>query len=458
MHDELIAKVLSDHKQLLSLPQTLAEVLKVTRDEKASARDLAAVLQKDPALTARILRIVNSAYYGLGREIGTVSQAVVTLGTRAVTSLALSASVYKLTADWRTTTDPVRFWRHSLEVAIASRMVAEASGYSASEEAFVAGLLHDIGILVLEDSFPDKFKEIKTRLSRGEGLSEIEDELWGTNHARVGKFLLEQWHIPSKLCDAVGHHHTTFTPETNSPDHVLDQIVCLGNSLSRFPIMENVAPDLSTLATNREALQNNLRLSSEAVVKIEEQLFTRTMAEARYLEMEIGSPEELLTEANKMLFRQYMTVENLLRENRRMQQQIARDQMKKLALESLKTITATFNHYMNNATATILGRAQLIEYGIANGRIKDADGTLANAMHVITGGVNTICAVMEELKNLASFDTTVYHAETYILDIEHKIKQHMERLQQTMSDTSAGNRTSVPLTDENRAVGAHQRQ
>jgi putative nucleotidyltransferase with HDIG domain len=430
MDNEFISKVLADRKQLLSLPQTLAEVLRVTRDEKSSSRDLEAVIQRDPALTARILRIVNSAYYGLNREAGTVNQAVVTIGTRAVTALALSSSVYKMTSEWRTTTDPVRFWRHSLEVAIASRMVAQAAGYQFADEAFVAGLLHDIGILVLEDAFPDKFKEIKKRLSRGENLADIEDEIWGTNHARVGKFLLEQWKLPVRICDAVGRHHTTFSPETISPDHVLDQIVCLANHLSRFSIIENVQPDIATAATNRDILQGNLRLTTEAVIKLEEQLFTRTLAEARYLEIEVGSSEELLMEANKLLFKQYVTVENLLRDNRRMQQQIARDQMKKLALESLKTITATLNHYMNNASATILGRAQLVEYGITNGRIIDSDGSLSTAMNVITGGVNTISAVMEELKNLASFDTTVYHAETYILDIERKIKAQLEKLQE----------------------------
>jgi HD-like signal output (HDOD) protein len=144
---DIFAKILSDHKELTSLPQTLAEVLRVTREEDSSTQELAKVLMRDPAMTAKVLRIANSPYYGAGRSISTVTQAVVTLGMRTVTALTLSSSVYKLVGDWKTAIDRTRFWRHSLEVAIGSRMIYEALGKKQSEEAFVAGLLHDIGIL-----------------------------------------------------------------------------------------------------------------------------------------------------------------------------------------------------------------------------------------------------------------------------------------------------------------------
>ena len=85
---------------------------------------------KDPALTARLLRVVNSPFYGANREIRTVSQAVMTIGRRAVTALALSTSVYDLTDKWSSVIDRSRFWRHSLEVAIGSRMIAELTGFA----------------------------------------------------------------------------------------------------------------------------------------------------------------------------------------------------------------------------------------------------------------------------------------------------------------------------------------
>ncbi|MBK7142633.1 MAG: HDOD domain-containing protein [bacterium] len=434
MQTDIFAKILSDHKELTSLPQTLAEVLRVTREEDSSSQELAKVLMRDPAMTAKVLRIANSPYYGAGRNISTVTQAVVTLGMRTVTALTLSSSVYKLVGDWKTQINRTRFWRHSLEVAIGSRMIYEALGKKPSEEAFVAGLLHDIGILVLENSFPEKYRQIWQQVQQGENLVELEEQLWGTNHARVGKFLLEQWNIPVKICEAVGMHHLVFPPDSANRSEIgLSQAVNLANLISRFAIAEGRPKELTFAHENKDTVRASLGFTTDALNRIEEQLPTRTIAEAKFLEIEIGSTDELLFEANRLLFEQYITTENLLRENRLMQQQIARDQMKKLALESLKTITATFNHYMNNATATILGRAQLIEYAINKGTIQDQTGQLRSAMGIITNGVNTISSVMEELKNLASFDTTVYHAETYILDIEAKLKKQLEKLETTMT-------------------------
>lgn len=429
MKQDILSKILSEHKELLSLPQTLSEVLRITKDEKSSAQDLATVLMRDPAMTAKMLRIANSPFYGAGRQITTVTQAVMTLGIRTVTALTLSSSVYKLVGDWKTAIDRARFWRHSLEVAIGSRMLSEALGRKPAEESFVAGLLHDIGILVMESSFPEQYRKVWLRAQQGEDLISIEEEIWGTNHARVGKFLLEQWHLPQRICDAVGLHHLVYPPEATKSDVQLFQTVHLANLISRFPISDGQRKDRAFAHETRETLRISLGFSAEGLNRIEEQLFSRTISEAKYLEIEVGSTEDILMEANRLLFEQYVTVENLLRENRQMQQQIARDQVKKLALESLKTITATFNHYMNNATATILGRAQLIEYGINRGTIQDPSGQLQSAMEIITNGVNTISVVMEELKNLASFETTVYHAETYILDIETKIKKQLEKLE-----------------------------
>jgi hypothetical protein len=102
--------------------------------------------------------------------------------------------------------------------------------------------------------------------------------------------------------------------------------------------------------------------------------------------------------------------------------------MEKAALESLKTIAATFNHYINNAAATILGRAQLVQVKLERGEIIDARGDAGQAMELIIGGVDTICSVVKELKQLTVFETTVYHDDTYILDIEKKLKERLQSL------------------------------
>ncbi|MDD4052534.1 MAG: HDOD domain-containing protein, partial [candidate division Zixibacteria bacterium] len=206
-----IFELLKDSKELTSLPQVLSEVVRITSDDDCGTAEVADVILKDPALSARILRIANSAYYGSTREISTVSQAVITMGLRAVKALALSVGLYRLFDTAEGTVDRLRFWRHSLEVAIASREIALACSYKPVEEAFVSGLLHDIGILILEGNFEERFKRLWKLVESGESLPKLEEIHWGTNHARVAKFLLDQWRVPKYIGEAIAVHHDPYT-------------------------------------------------------------------------------------------------------------------------------------------------------------------------------------------------------------------------------------------------------
>ncbi len=427
MSQDIFYKILNDHRELSSLPQVMVEVLKISSDADSSASDLAAIIMKDPTLTAKMLRVVNSPYYGRIQKITTVNQAVVTLGQRTVAAIALSTSVYNAVNKVDSSIDRKRFWRHSMEVAIAARMIAESIEFGPSEEAFVAGLLHEIGTLVLEASFPGDFKRVWRLIEAGENQAALEERTWGTNHARVGQFLLEQWGVPKVLGDAVGNHHQIYNHGDRSPENMLAQIVNLANQISKFRVY-NMPPPESNQLENKDIIASNLGLTNSALAKIEENLISEVIKESGFLEMEIGSLDEILCEANHLLYRQYLTVENLLRENRVMQQQIARDQMKKAALESLKAIAATFSHYINNATAAILGRAQLLELGINRGDITDPKGIAALSSRTIVEGVETISTILEELKKMTTFETTLYHDDTYIIDVETKIRKQLDDL------------------------------
>ena len=427
MSSDIFKQILQDHQELSSLPQTLSEVLRTVRDDKGSAQDLAAVLEKDPGLATKVLRAANSPYYNGGREITSVRQAVMTLGMRAVSALALSTSVYDISGRWQSSVDRVRFWRHSLEVALIARALAETVGYAYPDEVFVGGLLHDIGILVLEKSFPDKFERIWRRVEAGDRMSDLEEDVWGTNHARVGQFLLEQWRIPATISEIVGNHHNYMLSDTDDSELRAAQIVALANLLSRFTLVRT-RPETAIEIEHQDSLRQSLGVTPDQVRELLESMLTRVTEEAGFLEMEIGSPQDILIEANRMIYDHYCAAESLLRENRSMQKEIARAQMEKAALESLKTIAATFNHYINNAAATILGRAQLIQVKLEREEIADPKGEAGQAMNLIIGGVDTICAVVKELKQLTAFETTVYHDDTYILDIENKLKERLESL------------------------------
>lgn len=433
-----IFDLIKDGKELTSLPQVLAQVIRVADNDESSAAQIADVIMRDPALTARLLRVVNSPYYGSVREVTTITQAVLTLGTRAVKALVLSAGLYRLFDEDKGVIDRKRFWRHSLEVAVACREIAVASSYNPAEEAFVAGLMHDIGILILEANFTDQFGRMWKLIEAGESLIKLEEATWGTNHARVGKFLLDQWKIPKFLGEAIGAHHNDFSGE-KMPHDRLARIVSLGNRISKFRTYQ-VPPLDADEILRIEKLAASLGIGPTVLVEIQERVLGLLLKESEFLDIQIGSMTELLEAANRIIYRQYLMVESVLRENRKMQAQIARDQMKKAALDSLKTITATLSHYINNASATILGRAQLVELALSKGSVSDPDKVTANSMQIIVKSVEFISVVLEELKKLSSFDVTHYHDETDILDIEAKLKEQLSALEAEKRTTASVSR------------------
>ncbi|MBN2227336.1 MAG: HDOD domain-containing protein [candidate division Zixibacteria bacterium] len=430
MGQEVYHKILNDHGEIASLPQVLVEVVKVSADPNASASDLSRVILKDPALTAKLLRIVNSPYYGRVREVTTINQAVVTLGMRSVTAIALSASVYEMVGSLKGAVDRKRFWRHSLEVATAAKLIADEIGFEPAEEAFVAGLLHDIGMLILESSFPDEYKRIWKLVESGESLMEVEQRNWGTDHARTGQFILDQWGLPKHIGETAKHHHMVFSHGEKSPEMTLPQIVNLANQLSKFRAYTMPPPEAKTLEI-KDIVASNLGLSNAALGRIEAELISEVVKESGFLEIEIGNIEELLREANQLLFRQYEMVENLLRENRKMQQQIAHDQAMQGALEALQQIAVTFSHLINNAATAIDGRAQLIDLAISKGRIVDEKGVCKSSTAIITKAVESISFILEELKRVSSFDPQAITDRTTIGDIEAEIKSRLEELEDT---------------------------
>ncbi len=426
MDADFLKKVLSDNRELASLPQTLAEVLRVTRDERSSAQDMANVIMRDPALTARVLRIVNSAYYGLGRQIGSISQSIMTIGMRQVSALALSSSVYKMTDNWHSGFDRRLFWRHSLEVAIAARMLAEQVKWRNLEEPWVAGLLHDVGLLVLERSYPKEFGRIWSMAQRESALEDYEIQQWNTDHARVGQFLLQQWNLPESICAAVGYHHTTFTPNDTDPERQLTQIICLAHLLSRHSFGKGTSVSEADVE-HKHILASNLGISKEVLRDIEKQVFSRTITEAQYLEIDIGSSDELLMEANQQLMDQYLTLESLLGENRHMQNLLARDQLAGASSESLRKATMVFSQYLADAIDMMSARVNVLHKGVAGAVVKD-DAT--SAVQEILTGLSAMRTLTTEILSLTSSQAAEPRDSAYIAAVESRVKTMLASIQE----------------------------
>jgi putative nucleotidyltransferase with HDIG domain len=437
METDFLKKVLTDNRDLASLPQTLAEVLRVTRDERSSASDLSAVIMRDPALTGRVLRIVNSAYYGLGRPIGSISQAVMAIGMRQVTALALSSSVYKMTDNWKSSFDRRAFWRHSLEVAVGARLLAEKVGWRNLEEPWVVGLLHDIGILVLERSYPKDFDRIWTIAQREAALEDLEVTQWNTDHARVGQFILQQWNLPEEICSAVRYHHTTFMSNDTDPDRRLAQITCLAHLISSSSIGKSIPLTLSEIE-QKQILAANLGISPDSLKDVERKSLSRTINEAQYLEIDIGSTEDLLAEANQRLIDQYLTLESLLCENRQMQKQLARDQITGVTTESIRQATLVFAQYLADAADIISVRAEAVRSAIDTGAIIDPKGLVAASVQGILQGLSAVRTLASEILAITALHVTQQCDPEYLKAVELRIKQQLASIEEIQSDIPAG--------------------
>lgn len=191
------------------LPQILVKLNQVAEDSHASAEDLGRIILKDQALTLRILRVVNSAFYRHRRQrpITTVSKAVVFIGFNGIRRLALGMSVCDVLRAAEQVPMVQGFWSHSLATAITARLLAEKTGFTAKEEVFVGGLVHDIGKLVLARCAPDHYAGLLQDVATPTPLRARERRLCGLSHAQAGKRLARLWGLPSILEEVIGDHH-----------------------------------------------------------------------------------------------------------------------------------------------------------------------------------------------------------------------------------------------------------
>jgi len=187
------------------------KIISTASDPEASAKDLANVVKLDPSLASRILRLVNSAYYGLPRKITLINEAVMILGFRTVRNMALSVFTYDsiLSRKHRKHLDYFQLWKHFVGVAVGSELLAQMTGYPNKEELFIAGLLHDMGKIALDYVFPEVFEAaVKLTSSLKISFCKAEEKLQIPEHAAVGMKLLQSWNLPEVIFLTCGGHHS----------------------------------------------------------------------------------------------------------------------------------------------------------------------------------------------------------------------------------------------------------
>jgi two-component system cell cycle response regulator len=222
-------------QEVPSLPVVALKLLRLIRDEDTTATDLTRVVSTDPALTARVLKIVNSAAYGLPHRVSSINQAIVILGFSAIRTLALGVAVFRMVRPNRKGGfDQVLFWEHCLAVAGLAMALAEEVGYPNPEEAYVAGLLHDIGKLILDVYGRIGYGELVEGAARSDGLL-VEDErkIIGLGHDDLGAWMCHDWGLPDSLILAIKLHHQRFDRLGLSHDQaLLVAVVAVANFLA----------------------------------------------------------------------------------------------------------------------------------------------------------------------------------------------------------------------------------
>ncbi|MFH1023977.1 MAG: HDOD domain-containing protein [Planctomycetota bacterium] len=224
-----LKSIVSSIRELPTLPQVVMTIMRLVDDPSSSARDINRVMSQDPALAGKVLRLVNSAYYGLPKKVVGLGHAIVILGFNTIKSVALSASIFDLFRDVGKAgrLDKKQFWRHSIGCACVARMVARMSGKADAETAFAAALLHDIGKLILDQHARPVFGQVLAEAqARGLLFHEAERELLETNHAEIGFWLTQQWNFPPELANTIRDHHT---PAEEIPITPLVALVAIAN-------------------------------------------------------------------------------------------------------------------------------------------------------------------------------------------------------------------------------------
>jgi len=196
--------------KLVSPPSTYAQLDGLIKDPNSSAEDISEVINTDPALVTRLLKVVNSPFYGFPSQINTISRAITIIGTRELTHLVLATSVIDAFKGIPTTLiNMTEFWRHSLACAIASKYLARECGQRATERYFISGLLQNIGALVIYQSMPELAREAINSAEFGhEVIYEAEQRILGFDHTDVGQALVKAWRLPHSLEEVVKCHHT----------------------------------------------------------------------------------------------------------------------------------------------------------------------------------------------------------------------------------------------------------
>lgn len=268
---QLISHAIGSVTSISTLPEVTAHIVKTVEDRNSSAQSLHKIVSNDPALVTRVLKVVNSSFYGLPGQVASIERAIVMLGLNAVKNIAVAASLGQMFRSAKlcegfTAKD---LWTHCVAVACAARDLSKQAKLPVADEAFLAGMIHDVGLLVSLQVWPEKLRLAcdQTRAS-GRKFIDVEREVLGVNHQQLGQALSEKWNFPRSCQIVAGHHHDAAgTPEVArevvAVVAVADSLAAMsgaGFTLTRLhdPVDPAIAEAVGITATHIEATRARL--------------------------------------------------------------------------------------------------------------------------------------------------------------------------------------------------------
>lgn len=229
-----LEKIISSLGELPSAPLILEQALRLTSDLKSNIDDISKAILADQVLTAKVIRLSNSPIFGRSRKIDSLHEAISVLGYDQIKSLIITATTFQIFGSTNQREIAHILWLHSLATALGSRIVAKSKSTLDKEEAYLCGLLHDIGKLAILLISPTiTAKVIKISKENGISIFQVENEELGFNHIDVGKALLKKWKFPDHLIDEISGHHDAmiYKPEETKS---ITRVVTIANSISKY--------------------------------------------------------------------------------------------------------------------------------------------------------------------------------------------------------------------------------
>lgn len=274
--EQAVTNAIREISHIATLPEITLKIIELVESPNSTAQDLHKVIANDPALCSRILKVVNSAFYGLPGQIGSINRAIVLLGLNAVKNIAIAASLAKLFRGGSLTPDfsAKDLWTHSVSTATACKMIADHLKMGFADEAFLAGLIHDIGMIVEIQYDRQRFIDVLGRIRTGadgapaEDMMKVESEIFGATHQEFGQGLCEKWKFPKSFSLVTGFHHRPL--ELAKEIRTMASVVYIADKLAGG-VEGGLRLDNPSLDVDADVLAD-IGLSAEALAQIQQKL------------------------------------------------------------------------------------------------------------------------------------------------------------------------------------------